>query len=92
MTTLEISAIFSKAKYIWHSYTHAKPTKIISGKREITLRKGHKFGIRAATSKKGMARLITEHEGPTKVYSLPLDDTVGLMQRAKRIKTSEVKL
>lgn len=67
----ELSAVFTSEKYTWFAWKGPKAMTITSKKnREITLLKGAEFGVREATSKKGMFRVITKELGPSHVFSM----------------------
>lgn len=54
-----------ESKYIWFVFTGATPIKLLSTnkKRRLDLKKGQRFGIRPASSAKGVIRLIAPESG-----------------------------
>lgn len=71
----EIAVIFPAGRYTWFRWTAGKATTIYTKKgTEYYMSKGAKFGIRPATSKKGMYRVITQELGPGIVFSMDQDE------------------
>ena len=62
---------FSSDRYIHLKYVNDRKTTIGAGtNRETTLVKGMKFGLRPATSQKGMFRIILANRSLTQVHSV----------------------
>jgi hypothetical protein len=79
------SPIKSKAHYIWHTYK-GEPKVIKSAKGyQVTLSKGHKFGLRPAKSNPDKIRMIHQDTGINKVFSLSKNSATRLIKLSKLI-------
>lgn len=68
---LEYAKVFSEARYIWYKFNSEKPFKLTNTRgRKVSLVKGNKYGLRKATSSKGMYRFISPELGKTIIFSL----------------------
>jgi hypothetical protein len=84
MTILELSAIFPAGKYTWLTWTSLKPAHLEAkgGRFSGTLKKGEQFGVRPATSKKGVYRVVLKNLGMSHVFSYDQADVDKLVKKS----------
>lgn len=89
----EIAVIFSAGKYTWFRWNAGKATTIYTKKgKEYYMSKGAKFGIRPATSKKGMYRVITQELGPSIIFSMDQNEVNKLTKNSVMAKVEAAAL
>lgn len=77
---------FSSDRYIQLKYTNERKTTIGMGtNRQTVLSKGMKFGLRPATSQKGMFRIIIAGKSLTQVHSVNAKFANLILQRSVAI-------
>jgi hypothetical protein len=68
---LEKSAIYGTERYDWYTWKSSNSRALSkSNGRTVELKKGTKFGIRPASSKKDVMRLVTKETGLSIVFSI----------------------
>jgi hypothetical protein len=86
MNSKIIAAILARIKgtdeYDWLVYTGKEITVMNDAKRTLHLQKGDKFGVRPGGGGKKI-RLITEREGPNKVFTVEPDVAQKLAKDSK---------
>jgi hypothetical protein len=65
---VETAAIFPAGKYTWIKSKHT--LKFTKAKKEYTVKKGSMIGVRPATSKKGVYRVVSKDLGVNIVFSV----------------------
>lgn len=82
------AAVFAKNKYDWHIWTQREPhhQSSVNGKHHVLIERGHKIGFRAATSDPTKVRMIHEHIGPTKVFSMTKNKATRLKAKCSPCK------
>jgi hypothetical protein len=89
----EKAKVFNKSKYTWYTYSSLKRKKLsdIKGKHSVVFERGTVFGIRPATSKKGMFRLVVPEYGDSIVFSFDTkvaDSLISSSKLSKQLKAS----
>ncbi len=81
---VETAVVFPAGKYSWFAWGKTSAKTITSAKgREYELLKGAEFGVRPATSKAGMYRVITQQLGPGVIFSMDQEQVDDLIKGAK---------
>jgi len=80
------AAVFPAGRYTWYAWNKPQPAMLASRRgQSARIVKGGKFGVRPATSKKGMFRVITEDQGPSIIFSLSEQEVNTLVKHARMI-------
>lgn len=82
---VETAAPHGYAKYEWRTYRHDKGhyLKKKSTGQAVHLQKGHKFGIRPATTAKGKMRLVTHELGKHHIFTYDARTISRLMAKSR---------
>lgn len=82
------AAVYHGGEYTWWVYTAPRATviKTKNGKHTVRLEEGSVFGVRPASSQKGMMRLIVPEKGTSRVFSYPVKFVERLTEKAERKK------
>jgi len=84
-----IAKPFGKSKYDWYKAKSHIALKSKMGRR-YTIEKGDKFGVRDATSKAGMKRVIVDELGKTIIFSMPNGVANRLLKKAVEIRANAI--
>jgi hypothetical protein len=84
------AAIYPESKYSWYEYQATKGTSIESSRKTLQLKKGSLFGVRDASSKKNVMRLIAKDLGPTHVFSTTQAQHEKLVKASKSVRTPKM--
>ena len=80
--------VYKGDKYTWYVYNQDRATNITTKNKKHTVKldNGSAFGVRPATSEKGMMRLVVPGKGASRVFSYDKKFVDRLIGKSKRKK------